>query len=235
MEDIDILGLKLQRCFMDITVVYLGGSRVESGCSSEVLNINHPAPTLQTVIDEIKERHPKLIARLQTVRWAINFEFSNLETELQPNDEIALIPPVQGGNHRTLLTNNPIPPQAFVPRATEEHGATAFFVGTVRNHNQGNTVSRLVYEAYMPMAAQQLEKIAASLETKYPKSQVSIWHRIGELSVGEVSVVIQVNTPHRDDAFKASREAIEQIKVDVPIWKREESPDGETWLGWGGG
>ena len=81
----------------------------------------------------------------------------------------------------------------------------------------------------------QLEVIIGAIEEEIPGSQLFIAHRYGELTIGDISIVIASASAHRDEAYRASREAIERIKVDVPIFKKELTTDGDTWVGWGGG
>ena len=85
------------------------------------------------------------------------------------------------------------------------------------------------------MVEKQLEVIIGAIEEEIPGSQLFIAHRYGELGIGDISIVIASASAHRDEAYRASREAIERIKVDVPIFKKELTSDGDTWVGWGGG
>jgi molybdopterin synthase catalytic subunit len=114
-------------------------------------------------------------------------------------------------------------------------GATVLFVGTVRDHARGKEVRRLEYEAYVPMCERQLERIAERCGTAHGGAEVAIDHRYGPLDIGDISVVIAAAAPHRAEAFAACRQAIEEIKTDVPIFKRELTTDGDEWVGWGGG
>src|SRR5690606_31877317 len=112
-------------------------------------------------------------------------------------------------------------------------GGIATFTGNVRRHSRGTTVEHLEYEAYEPMALRVLEQICARIEREIEGSRVAIHHRIGHLVVGETAVVIAASAPHRAEAFAACREAIEALKRDVPIWKREVADDGAVWIGQG--
>ena len=220
---------------MKIKVVYLGGSRVQSGSPEEIIELPKGA-TVAEAATHLGERHPDLAPHLGSVRWAINFEFAPINSPLSPNDELALIPPVQGGAPRTVVTEAPLNPEEI--RAWVQHpeaGATTSFVGTVRNHSRGEAVVRLEYEAYVPMVERQLELICDKCEALEAGTRVAIGHRYGTLEIGEISVVIAVSAPHRAAAFDACRQAIELIKTDVPIWKKELTENGETWVGWGGG
>jgi molybdopterin synthase catalytic subunit len=87
-------------------------------------------------------------------------------------------------------------------------------------------VARLTYAAYRPMAERTLGRIVADLEAAHEDLRAAIVHRLGEVAVGEASVVIAVASPHRDAAWAASRQALERLKREVPIWKREHYADG---------
>lgn len=115
---------------------------------------------------------------------------------------------------------------------SEADGAAVLFLGTVRNHNGGRPVGGLRYEAYLEMAEQVLVQIAAEAESRWSTDRIAAVHRVGELSIGDVSVAVAVSTPHRAEAFEAARYIIEQLKVRLPIWKHEQYVTGETaWLG----
>lgn len=218
-----------------IQAAYLGGSRGDTGCASETIEV----PEQSSVADAIAiicEKHPSLKAHLATARWALNFEFVDKSAALKPGDELALIPPVQGGAPRVLVTEDELNLQHAVKSVVNETiGATVIFLGTVRNHNRGKEVQSLHYEAYVPMVEKQLEKIIDKIEEQFEGTRLFIAHRYGNLGIGDVSVLIAAASAHRAPAFDAAREAIEQIKVDVPIFKQETTSDGDTWIGWGGG
>ncbi|MCB9744979.1 MAG: molybdenum cofactor biosynthesis protein MoaE [Alphaproteobacteria bacterium] len=110
-------------------------------------------------------------------------------------------------------------------------GAVTTFTGVVRDHNLGKEVVRLEYEAYPKMVLGTLSRIIEGIEADIPGARVAIVHRDGVLHVGDVAVVIAAASPHRAEAFEACRRAIEELKADVPIWKKEVSPSGEEWLG----
>jgi len=114
--------------------------------------------------------------------------------------------------------------------ATDECGAVSSFVGLVRNHNAGRRVLWLDYEAYEPLARKAFEQIDAEATARWPSTRLAIHHRIGRLDVGEASVVIAAASPHRLEAFAASRYAIERIKQIAPIWKHEHFEGGEVWI-----
>ena len=130
------------------------------------------------------------------------------------------------------VTSDPIEPSAVLERVgTPEDGAVALFLGIVRNSNDGRPVSGMEYEGYGDMAREQLAAIVGEAAERADSDRVAAVHRLGELAVGEVSVVIAVSAPHRAEAFDAARFVIEEIKTRLPIWKRERYLDGEAeWL-----
>ena len=109
-------------------------------------------------------------------------------------------------------------------------GALTTFVGLVRDHNLGRRVLRLEYEAYEPLALRGLELIVQEAAEQWPDVRLAIHHRIGRMGIGEASVAIAAASPHRADAFAASRYAIERIKQIVPIWKHEYFEGGDVWI-----
>ena len=114
--------------------------------------------------------------------------------------------------------------------AAPENGAIATFVGTVRATNAGRNVLWLDYEAYIPLALRSFERIAREAADRWPEVRLAIHHRTGRLFIGEPSVVIAAGSPHRADAFAASRYAIERVKQIAPIWKHEHFDGGEVWI-----
>ena len=110
-------------------------------------------------------------------------------------------------------------------------GAIVVFCGVVRNNDAGRAVVGLTYEAYESMATEKLCEICEEVAGQFDVGAIAVAHRVGELGVGEASVGIAVAAPHRDAAYRASREVIERLKVEVPIWKQEHYADGGAeWL-----
>jgi len=110
--------------------------------------------------------------------------------------------------------------------ASPSDGAVLLFLGVVRDQHEGRQVAGLVYEAYQEMAEETLERIAGEAERRFATDRIVVLHRVGALDVGEVSTAIAVGTPHREDAYGASRYIIEEIKNRLPIWKQERYVDG---------
>jgi molybdopterin synthase catalytic subunit len=113
---------------------------------------------------------------------------------------------------------------------TPADGALCLFVGVVRNENRGRPVVRLEYEAYQEMALPLMQEIAAETHRRFPVTLVRLVHRLGSLEIGAASVAVAVASPHRGEAFAACRFAIDTLKAQVPIWKKEFYADGSAWL-----
>ena len=133
----------------------------------------------------------------------------------------------------SYLTDGPIDFRALIERVMRtSDGAVVTFAGIVRDNHAGRAVEWIDYEAYRPMAEQEIEKIVTSVRSDFPQVSINLQHRLGRVTVGEASIGIACASPHRGEAFDACRAAIDRIKVTVPIWKKEKSPDGEVWVGW---
>lgn len=133
----------------------------------------------------------------------------------------------------TELRDAPLAVDEIVGHVLRPHmGAVDVFAGVVRDHNDGRAVTLLEYEAYRPMAAAELARIATEVEQRFAGVQVAAAHRLGALNVGDIVVVCAASAPHRAEAFDACRAIIEAIKHRVPIWKREHGPDGTRWIDW---
>jgi molybdopterin synthase catalytic subunit len=131
----------------------------------------------------------------------------------------------------TAITTSPLDQDALVRELdTTGVGAVAVFLGLVRDNNKGRKVLFLDYEAYDALALRGLDLIVAEATEKWPTVRLAIHHRIGKMQIGEASVVIAAASPHRADAFAASRYAIERIKQIVPIWKHEYFEGGDVWI-----
>jgi len=164
--------------------------------------------------------------------YAVNKEYATRDRELHDGDEVALIPPVSGGDFR--LSDEGLSLDAVVAEVgRDEAGAIATFTGTTRVHSRGRTVTHLEYEAYAGMAEKVMAEIAGELRGHYEVCEIAIHHRTGRVEIGEPSVVIAVSAPHRQDALAACKDAIDQLKERVPLWKKEVYEGGEEWIGRG--
>jgi molybdopterin synthase catalytic subunit len=138
---------------------------------------------------------------------------------------------VQGDNWLELTTEPLAVERALVWVQRPSCGAVTCFVGTVRDRAEGRTdVKAIDYEAYASQVLPRFEAIAAAARQRWPDlGRVVVWHRVGHVQLGEVSVVVVVSTPHRAEAFEACRYVIDTLKATAPIWKRETWEGGSDW------
>ena len=164
--------------------------------------------------------------------YAVNRTYAERGRALTDGDEVALIPPVSGGDYR--LTEEPVDLAAVVAEVADPGaGAITTFLGTTRVRSRGRTVLHLEYEAYGGMAEAEMARIAEELAARYEITKIAITHRVGRVEIGETSVAIAVSAPHRAAALAACRDAIDSLKATVPLWKKEVYDGGEEWIGRG--
>ncbi|TAM09151.1 MAG: molybdenum cofactor biosynthesis protein MoaE [Nevskiaceae bacterium] len=125
------------------------------------------------------------------------------------------------------ITTAPIDVGALMATTEDpEAGALVVFAGTVRQHNDGKKVTSINYSAYIPLAEKSIAEIAARARRDHDIQCCEIRHRIGDMAVGDISVLVVVRAEHRGEAFAAGRYAIDIVKHEVPIWKYETYEDG---------
>ena len=173
----------------------------------------------------------ELLARLP-VQLAVNRDYAQPDTRLAADDELALIPPLSGGDgavdaagsepriHVTVGEQAPSVERLSAIVADRRAGAIVAFQGVTRE------VSRLEYEAYAEMARERIATILADCAVAHGLCAAAAEHRTGSVALGEPSVIVAVSAPHRDEAFAGAREAIDRIKAEAPVWKVEVSADG---------
>lgn len=219
---------------MNIAVRYFAHLRERLHRESDSIELPDGA-TVAELLDRLGEREPVVAASRRSLQVAVNMEFMPGKTPLRDGDEVALIPPVAGGAPQVRLSRDPLSYDEVIAAVSGPgQGGIVLFAGLVRDHNDGKQVVRLDYEAYDEMAVRKMAEIATRIETEHPGVRVAMVHRVGSLRIGDLAVILAASAPHRGEAFAACRAAIEALKVEVPIWKKEFSPDGSEWLGQGG-
>jgi molybdopterin synthase catalytic subunit len=194
-----------------------------------------------TTVGEIWHRlvaeFPALAGNRDSIAYAVNHEYVRDDFTPRAGDEVAFIPPVSGGSEPpwvgpVKIVHGPIDiAELEAAVADPAAGAAVTFAGSTRNENSGRRVIRLDYEAYEPMALSEMVKIAREAGSRWDIVKIAVTHRIGTVSIGEISVAIAVAAAHRAEAFDACRFAIDKIKEIVPIWKKEYFEGGEIWVG----
>ena len=177
---------------------------------------------------QVESLHPEL--SLSGAMVAVNSVYATPTQILSQGDEVAFLPPVSGGSDTVaLIQEAPIDSAKWHAWATRPScGALVSFAGSPRDEGMG--LEALCYEAYLPMAEQVLAQIISSVTQNYPIERGVIVHRIGVVKPQEISVLIVLASPHRREALAALSEALEAIKSQVPIWKKECFAGGSRWV-----
>jgi len=187
----------------------------------------------------LKREFPLAAEGWRTVRFAVNESFVRADHMLQPEDRVAVIPPVTGGSEdpraRVELVKGPIPTdelRRFVG-GDSRFGGVVTFEGVTRDdtHEEHGRLVRLEYESYATMADRAMYRLADEARSRWNLGRVALVHRLGAVQPGEVSVMIAVAARHRAEAFEACRWLIDALKKEVPIWKKDVFEDGFTrWV-----
>jgi len=215
-----------------VTVRLFAMLRERAGAESVELDL----PDGATVADAIAAlgRDPgvgDLAARLP-LRIAVNREYASADAPIAPGDELAAIPPVSGGAHETTerVRRVRVTPEALDQAALTAlvsdagAGAVITFQGTTRD------VERLTYDAYAEMAEPRIAEILGECVESHGLRAAAAEHRVGDVPLGEPSVVVAVSAAHREEAFAGAREAIDRIKAEAPIWKKEIEGEAQSWV-----
>ncbi|OEG00040.1 molybdopterin converting factor [Vulcanibacillus modesticaldus] len=217
---------------MKVTIKFFAGIAESVGKREHTIQVNQES-TVKDILAVLIDEFPQAKDLIDKSMVSINHDFAKLDQKIIESDEIALIPPVSGGEEPLFeITNKPLSADQVIAKVSNNMaGAILTFVGTVREFTKGKKTTYLEYEAYPEMAIKKMKEIADEIKERWPDAKVAISHRIGKLDIEEISVIIAVATPHRNDAFEAGRYAIERLKQIVPIWKKEIWEDGEEWIG----
>ncbi|MGA8868467.1 MAG: molybdenum cofactor biosynthesis protein MoaE [Candidatus Sulfotelmatobacter sp.] len=221
---------------MRVRVLFFGVLKELTGKAGDSLDLPEGA-SVRDVLAHYGAQTPRMKETLASLAVAVNQQYAGAETRLKSDDEIALLPPVSGGSEaaeeaqrRAAIVRDRIDTPGVLARLKRgEDGAAVVFEGVVRNQTRGRRTLYLDYEAYEPMALQQMEALAAQALQQFQIRDLALVHRLGRLEIGETSVLIVVASAHRAAAFDACRWLIDTLKRTVPIWKKEYFEDGAVW------
>lgn len=183
--------------------------------------------SVRELLDLLEKRAPRLAPIRERLAVAVDGRLVGSTATLADAQEVALLPPVSGGDAEPAvqLVSRPIDP-GELSASDPQSGAEVVFLGRVRRSSQGRTVTRIDYQGYESMAENRLATICRDLSRSGVR--LRIIHRLGEVPVGELSVAIAARAPHRLEAFEACSEALERLKRETPIWKLEHYEDGSA-------
>jgi molybdopterin synthase catalytic subunit len=203
------------------------------------LPMNDGPATVAELLQAVAAAYPALSDIIAGGRLmvSVNREFAKRDAPVKDGDEVALMPPFSGGGaapaQRVRIQRGPFDVDQEIERIKKTStsiGAVVAFLGTTRDISKEKQVAKLEFEHYPGMAEKKLAEIREQAIRDYGVIDAAIVHRIGTLPVGENIVLIVVAAGHRDEAFRACRFCIDELKRITPIWKRETTPDGEVWV-----
>ena len=216
-----------------VTVEYFAAARELCGMRSERIELPSARIQASELLALLATRHPALAPVITRMRLAINGEVALASAEVAAGDTVGVLPPVAGGSDSLCAVRSEPLSVDEVLRALRapEVGGIALFIGTVRDHAGGRSVTRLDYEAHPQLAVKEMASILMAVSAEHADVRLAAVHRVGELAIGELAVIVGASAPHRAEAFAACRAAIERIKESVPIWKKEWADDGSgSWV-----
>ena len=237
---------------MQVPVRLFAGLRERARTNSIVVTLpDNPGGTGATVQDAIDAASRTVEGGLQSrghIMLALNREYVDADHAISDGDELAMIPPVSGGAgekpghtgqnglpeqfQSVIITSDPLDPEPLTRHVTTDRdGAVVTFLGVTRDHNDGRRVDYLEYEAFRPMADEQINTIIAEMKERWEIGRVAVAHRTGRVDIGETSMVVAVGAPHRKPAFEAALYFVDRLKEIVPIWKKEFFEGGDVWIG----
>jgi MoaE-MoaD fusion protein len=220
-----------ERGVLPVRVRYYAAARELAGRGEEDVPVDPGGLAAEELARRLGVRHPALAPHLPRMRLAINGHIVDAGAHLNPGDEVDVLPPVAGGSgHGVALCAIRDAAlsvdECMAAVAHPSAGAVAVFTGVVRDHADGKAVARLDYEAHPTLAPREMRRVLEEVTAGIPGVRLAAVHRVGQLAVGDLAVVVAASSAHRAQAFEACREAIERIKATVPIWKKEWGPDG---------
>jgi molybdopterin synthase catalytic subunit len=221
---------------MFITIKLFAMLRQAAGRSEIIFNFS--SGTVSDLLEQVSREYPVLshLVLPDRIMVAVNHEFVRMDAPIKDGDEIALMPPFSGGSGLFGIVRIQQEPFSLdeelerLKRTSSSIGAMVTFLGTTRDISREKLVAKLEFEHYPGMAEQKLFEIRDRAIKEFGVIDVTIIHRVGIRPVGGNIVLIVVAAGHRDEAFKACRFCIDELKRITPIWKKETTPDGEVWV-----
>jgi len=194
--------------------------------------------SVEELLHQVSRQYPVLSDILSScsVLVSINREFVQKSALVQDGDEVALMPPFSGGDTPSgsiRVQRDPFSIEREINalrRSSTSIGAIVTFLGTTRDFSRGKEVAKLEFEHYPGMAEKKLAEIRERAMKEFGVMEVTIVHRVGTIPAGEEIVLIAVAAGHRDEAFRACRFCIDELKRIAPIWKKETTQDGDVWV-----
>lgn len=223
----------------EVTVLFFATLRDRAGIRETKVTLSD-----ESLVSDLKEylgnKFPDIKPNLQSALVSVNREFAFDQDPIPEGAEIAIFPPVSGGNRSfptvLLVTEEEINIDSLLDQITlPTTGAACFFSGMVRGITRQNkqfSTESLEYEAYRPMAVSKMQQVAEEIRSRWPEVEgIAIVQRIGHLLVGTPTVIIACSAAHRNSGvFEAARFGIDRLKEIVPIWKKEIGSRGESWI-----
>ena len=210
---------------VEVTVRLFAMLRERAGAGEMVLELPEGA-SVRDALDRLGD-----LAEGLPLVMAVNREYAPEQQILDPGDELALIPPVSGGEDRPAatphvrVTEQPLSVDGLAARVVDSRaGAVVTFQGVTRD------VERLEYEAYAEMAESKMREIAVAAIERHGLCAAAVEHRVGAVALSEPSVTVAASAAHRGEAFAGAREIIDRVKADAPIWKKEVEGGEEHWV-----
>jgi molybdopterin synthase catalytic subunit/molybdopterin converting factor small subunit len=217
-----------------VRIVYYAAAHELAGTREETAIVRTAAQSCDVHAFKVwlATHRPRLAPYLARMRVALNGEITSDANMIHADDELALLPPVAGGAPLAEVRTTPLSIDEVVAAVRHASaGGIAIFVGVVRDHHEGKSVTRLDYEAYTVLANKEMGRIVDELLRTHPNTRLAALHRVGELAIGDSAVVVAASAAHRGEAFALCRTAIDRIKESVPIWKKEWAADGSAlWV-----
>lgn len=230
---------------MMVTIKLFGLMKSLAGNRSDISVSLTDARTVEDLISTLEPAYPQIteLIHKKKVLVSVNHEIARDETEIQEGDEVALLPPFAGGTDQgttlfdeTMLVR--VQRENFsidaeidrVRRRSSRIGGIATFLGTARDRSRGRDVSGITFEHYEGMAQKKLGEIRERALKEFDVIEVLILHRYGAIEISENIVLIVVGAEHRADAFRACQWCIDELKQITPIWKLEQTPEGQVWV-----